>query len=84
LSELFLDWLRELIFRFSTRGLVTSRVLINILESEPASIDATIYGEPYEPLRHGLKIEVKTPTYHQFAIKQQQDGSWQATVIFDV
>lgn len=84
LSELFLDWLRELLFLFSTRGLVIKRVRIKRLDELAWALEATVYGEPYEPNRHGLKIEIKTPTYHQFAIRKKEDGGWQATVIFDV
>ncbi|MEO0019825.1 MAG: archease [candidate division WOR-3 bacterium] len=84
LSELFLDWLRELLFLFSTRGLVIKRVRIKRLDELALALEATVYGEPYEPNRHGLKIEIKTPTYHQFAIRKKEDGGWQATVIFDV
>ncbi len=83
LSELFLDWLRELLFLFSTRSFVTRRVEISSLESEPALLKAVIYGERYDPNRHGLKIEIKTPTYHQYQIERMQEG-YRATVILDV
>ncbi len=83
LSELFLDWLRELLFLFSTRSFVTRRVEISLLQSEPALLKAVVYGESYDPGRHGLKIEIKTPTYHQYQIERMQEG-YRATVIFDV
>jgi SHS2 domain-containing protein len=28
--------------------------------------------------------EIKAVTYHQLKVEQQADGTWQATVIFDV
>lgn len=83
LSELFLDWLRELLFLFSTRGFVTKRVEIRILEPERAALQAVVYGAGYEPDRHGLKIEIKTPTYHQYRLESLPEGC-RATVIFDV
>ncbi|MEN9978913.1 MAG: archease [candidate division WOR-3 bacterium] len=83
LPELFLDWLRELLFLFSTRSFVTRRVEISALQSEPALLKAVVYGESYDPDRHGLKIEIKTPTYHQYQIERMQEG-YRATVIFDV
>lgn len=90
LSELFLDWLRELLFLFSTQGLVTKRVIIKHINPEAASLDATIYGQTYEPSVHGLKIEIKTPTYHQYSITEikaegeKKQPNLKATVVFDV
>jgi SHS2 domain-containing protein len=81
LSELFLDWLRELLFLFSTRALAIRRVEIHSIE--PTSIQATAYGEEFDQERHGLKVEVKTPTYHQYRIGQTTQG-YRATVILDV
>ncbi len=81
LNELFLDWLRELLFLFSTRFLAVGRVGINSIE--PTRVSATIYGEGFDQERHGLKIEVKTPTYHEFRIERTETG-YKATVILDV
>ena len=81
LSELFLDWLRELLFLFSTRSLAIRRIEIGSIE--PTQIKATVYGEEFDAKRHGLKVEVKTPTYHEYRIDKTDDG-YRATVIFDV
>ena len=81
LSELFLDWLRELLFLFSTRSLAVGRVEITSIE--PTRISATVFGEGFDAERHGLKVEVKTPTYHEYRIEKTEDG-FRATVILDV
>jgi SHS2 domain-containing protein len=81
LSELFLDWLRELLFLFSTRSLAIRRVEIGSIET--TQIKATVFGEEFSQERHGLKIEIKTPTYHQYRIDKTDQG-YRATVIFDV
>ena len=81
LSELFLDWLRELLFLFSTRSLAIRRVEIGSIE--PTQIKATVYGEEFDQERHGLKVEVKTPTYHEYRIEKTDEG-YRATVILDV
>ncbi|MEO0080637.1 MAG: archease, partial [candidate division WOR-3 bacterium] len=81
LEELFLDWLRELLFLFATQGLVTVRV--DFSELEPTRLRATLYGTDYRPERHGLKLEIKTPTYHQFEIGTFA-GGYRAVVLFDV
>ncbi len=81
LSELFLDWLRELLFLFSTHSLAIRRVEIHSIR--PTKINATAFGEEFNQKRHGLKVEVKTPTYHQYRIDKTDEG-YRATVIFDV
>lgn len=84
LSELLMDWLRELLFLFSNGSFVPSRVAIRSLSSdEPCSLSAELSGESYDPERHGLRIEIKTPTYHQYELKQTGEG-WQALVVLDV
>ena len=81
LSELFLDWLRELLFLFSNHSLAIRRIEIGSIE--PTKIKATVFGEEFDAERHGLKVEVKTPTYHEYRIEKGEDG-YRATVIFDV
>ena len=81
LPELFLDWLRELLFLFSTRYLAVRRV--ETASIEPTRLSATVFGEEFDQERHGLKVEVKTPTYHQYRIDKTDEG-FRATVVFDV
>jgi SHS2 domain-containing protein len=81
LPELFLDWLRELLFLFSTRSLAIRRVEISSIE--PTKVHATVFGEQFDQERHGLKVEVKTPTYHEYRIDKTDDG-YRAAMILDV
>jgi len=91
LPELFLDWLRELLFLFSTHGFAVRRARVRIGHPQPASAEgqdadrltALLRGQPYDPARHGLKIEVKTPTYHEYKLERLGD-TWRATLILDV
>jgi SHS2 domain-containing protein len=105
LEELFMDWLRELLFRFSTEYFVVKEVTNTRIEGGPGQaqatavsshslglgacadapwrLAATVKGEKFDPNRHQVKIEIKTPTYHMFKIVR--DGaSYRATVVFDV
>ncbi len=88
LEELFLDWLRELLYRFSTRGFVTTRTEIINLDPTGAQLRAKVIGADYDLKRHGLKIEIKTPTYHQFRLEKttiaDRTPGFKATVVFDV
>jgi SHS2 domain-containing protein len=81
LSELFLDWLRELLFLFSAKSIAVRRVEITSIA--PTKVHARIFGEEFDTERHGLKVEVKTPTYHEYRIEKTAEG-YTATVIFDV
>lgn len=86
LSELFLDWLRELLFLFSARGFALSRAEVRLSPAEiarPFRLSATLRGETYDPARHGLKVEVKTPTYHEYKLEQTRSG-FRATLVLDV
>jgi SHS2 domain-containing protein len=96
-EELFLDWLRELLFRFSTDYFVVKDVTSMTLGTSGDTIPnrgdsghvptwslvAEVRGEKFDPQRHQVKIEIKTPTYHLFSIAKD-DAGYKATVIFDV
>jgi len=98
-EELFLDWLRELLFRFSTEYFVVKEVVSMKLtggqgsgnadqgstngEPESWQLAAEVRGEKFDPKRHRVKIEIKTPTYHMFSIAKDDTG-YKALVLFDV
>jgi SHS2 domain-containing protein len=81
LEELFMDWLRELLFIFATEYFVAKEV--KTLTIDNYRLEAEIAGEPFDSTRHRVKIEIKTPTYHMFQIAKTETG-YRATVIFDV
>ena len=78
--ELLMDWLRELLFLFSARGLAVAAVEFTLLE--PTRLRAVLASEPFDVERHGLRVELKVPTYHGYSLKETHAG-WRATVIFD-
>jgi SHS2 domain-containing protein len=75
-----MDWLRELLFLFSARGLALGSVSFS--ELTETRLRALVQGERFDPARHGLKLELKVPTYHQFSLEVTPAG-WRALVIFD-
>lgn len=78
--ESLMDWLRELLFIFSNKGFVAVRA--EVLAADERSVKAVLHGEPYSLEKHGLKVELKTPTYHEFKLEHDSAG-WRATVVFD-
>ena len=49
----------------------------------PASIKAVARGEPVDPERHELDMEIKAITYHGLKVERDGDG-WLAEVIVDL
>ncbi len=78
--ELFLDWLRELLYIFAVQGRAFHRATVEQLTDY--HLEASVRGERFDPRRHGLKVELKTPTYHGYRLEQLPDG-FRATVVFD-
>jgi len=81
-EDLLIAWLNELIFIFDTRYLLFRYFDITCLEE--GELEAVCSGEPIDPKRHILKLEVKAATYHQISVQMDASGIWHARVILDV
>jgi SHS2 domain-containing protein len=78
---LLFDWLRALLLTFDEQHLVLGRFEVRL---EDQRLQATAWGEPFDPQRHLPGREVKAITYHGLKLEQQADGSWLAEVIVDI
>lgn len=81
LEELMIAWLNELLFRADVSGMFFSRFEVESVNG--GSIEASVWGEPYEEERHSIGQGVKAATYYELEVSQADDG-WSAAVIFDV
>jgi len=81
IKELFVSWLRELLYQYSAKGMIFKK--ITILNFSDTRIFAEACGEKMNLKKHVFKNDLKAVTYHDFDIKKVKDG-WQAQVIFDV
>ena len=81
LENLFLKWLRELLFIFATKHLVFVKFEFKRLKKNELLTTAT--GLPFDPGRDVQKHEVKAITYHQSRLDKTKAG-WLAEVIVDV
>jgi len=80
LDALMHDWLAELLFTFHARRLALARFQVHV---GPQGLAATAWGEPLNPARHRIDVEVKAITWHGLTVRQI--GSiWTAEVIVDV
>ena len=79
-DDLLFDWLAELLFTFDTRHVVFSTFDVRVGD---AGLEATAKGEPIDPTRHELDMEIKAVTYHGLKVERRPDG-WLAEVIVDL
>ena len=80
-SELFVEWLQELLFRFETQRLVPMEY--EFLEVGPREVSADVGFGRFDPDRHRTRLEVKAVTYHDLEVRQDADG-WYARFILDI
>jgi SHS2 domain-containing protein len=79
---LFVDWLRELIYRFETDHILFAEFNVHIADDRRA-LTAECRGEPADWSRHLPDNELKAVTYHGLRVEQTA-GGWEAEVIFDI
>jgi SHS2 domain-containing protein len=80
-QDLMVNWLGEVLYLWAGREMLLQDVSVICLREN--EIKARVRYEPYSPLRHVLKNEIKAVTYHQIAVFER-GGRWQAQVVFDV
>jgi SHS2 domain-containing protein len=81
LEDVFLVWLSELLYLFSTEGLIMDKADVQKLDAN--SIRAEVSGRIFNPDFYRIKTEIKAVTYHELEVKETDKG-YQAQVIFDV
>ena len=79
-EELFHDWLAELLFAFNARRLALAEFHVHLVASE---LTATARGEPIDPTRHEIAVEVKAITWCGLKIEHHPNG-WLAEVVVDI
>ena len=74
LESLLYAWLEELIFLQDTDGMLFSNFSCKISKrKQDFELNATCFGEKYDPARHEQKTAIKAPTYHDMKIIQEKD-----------
>jgi len=81
LEELMVAWLNELLYLHEVEGLLFCD--FSVAEIDEGTVTGVAGGEEFDEGRHSIKTGVKAVTYHQLEIKEQE-GRWQAQVIFDI
>lgn len=78
---LLVDWLNALVYEMATRSMLFSRFEVQLAGH---SLDAKIWGEALDVVRHHPAVEVKGATYTDLKVARQPDGSWLAQCVVDV
>lgn len=78
---LLADWLNAILREMSARRMVFARFEVKIREGR---LDALLFGEPLDVVRHEPAVEVKGASYHALRVTQEADGLWIAQCVVDV
>ncbi len=81
-EDLLHDWLADLLYEVEANHVLYDDFQFH--ELTPHRVKATLRGGPIDFTRSQTNEEIKAVTYHQLRVESQPDGSWRATVIFDV
>jgi SHS2 domain-containing protein len=80
-DSLLVEWLNELIYLFDVKHILFNRFEIESLTHN--DLNATCYGENFDPMRHKIKIGVKAATYHMLKL-EKHGGGYKSQIIFDI
>ena len=80
-EDLLVGWLGELLSLRDAKGLLFRRFRVDTLSA--TKLEATVWGEMYDPARHVLKGDLKAVTHHAAQVARTA-GGWRGRVIFDV
>ena len=78
---LLVDWLNALVFEVATRGMLFARFEVRL---DGRRLTGRAWGEPIDPARHDLAVEVKGATYTGLSVAPRPDGGWVAQCVVDV
>jgi SHS2 domain-containing protein len=81
---LLVSWLSEVLFLFEREKFLCRRIVFDAFDGK--KIQATLWGQTYDPLRHGKISEIKAVTYHQLEIgdREQPEPHFFARVFLDL
>jgi len=72
LKYLLYNWLEEMIILTITEGFAGKKIAIEISENDGYKIKAKIFGEEIDLKKHEVKVEIKSPTFHEMRIEQKE------------
>ena len=80
-ADLLVNFLREALYLWNGEGWLVKTCTVR--RADDRCVTALLWGEPFDPSRHRIKMEIKAVTYHQASVDPDGDG-WKARMVFDV
>jgi len=78
LISLLVDFLSEILYLVETKKLVFENVKFKKFSEN--EIEAMLIGKPLKR----MGVHIKGVTYHDLDIHREKNGTWQATILFDI
>lgn len=78
---LFIDWINSLIYEIDIRKMLFSRFEVRL---DGLHLSADAWGEPTDPDKHELAVEVKAATYMALKVFLNPQQQWVAQCVVDV
>jgi len=72
LRYLLYNWLEEIIILTITEGFAGKSIQIEMSKNDKWIITAEIFGENIDLKKHEFKVEIKSPTFHDMRIEQNE------------
>ena len=82
-ERLLIDYLSELVYLKDAEAMLFSQFEVNVSKNETYHLHAKLHGEPINPDKHKLGVDVKGVTMHRYKFEQLSDG-FQAQVVLDI
>jgi len=75
-KALLYSWLEQLLLKFEIEEKLYSKFKVSeLLQTNKGwRLNATIFGERFDPTKHVSKVDVKAVTYHQMEISREDHG----------
>lgn len=70
LRHLLYDWLEAVIYRTITDGIAISSIYAKVERGPPYTVRGKMRGESINLKKHGFKVEIKAPTFHEMEIDE--------------
>ena len=73
LKYLLYNWLEEMIILTITDGFAGKKIVLEITKDDEFEINAEIFGEVIDLAKHEFKVEIKSPTFHEMEIEENDN-----------
>ena len=70
-EQLLVKWLNEILYLFDKDKFISRKIVFNFFDGK--KINASLFGEFHQPVKHGHVFEIKAVTYHQLELGMRSD-----------